>query len=239
MITRSALRRLGILIAAMATLIGLGAVPAFAHVTVHPDHAEQGGFTKLTFRVPNEESDAKTTKLQITLPTDPPIPFVSVKPHPGWSYHVKTITLDKPVKAEGTTISHAVSQITWTANHPSAAIAPGEFDEFAVSIGPLPDKATTLHFPAIQTYSNGDVVRWIEVAAPGAPEPDHPAPSLTLAPAVSETAATRTSTQALATPDDTDSGSTAAIVLSIIAIVIAVLAVAGAGLSTIRRQRGQ
>lgn len=32
----------------------------------------------------------------------------------------------------------------------------------------------------IATYSNGDVVRWIDVAQPGQPAPDHPAPVLTL-----------------------------------------------------------
>jgi uncharacterized protein len=37
-----------------------------------------------------------------------------------------------------------------------------------------------LTFKALQTYSNGDVVRWIEQSAPGGPEPEHPAPSVTL-----------------------------------------------------------
>jgi periplasmic copper chaperone A len=31
-------------------------------------------------------------------------------------------------------------------------------------------------FKALQTYSDGDVVRWIEEPVAGEPEPDHPAP---------------------------------------------------------------
>jgi len=35
-------------------------------------------------------------------------------------------------------------------------------------------------FKAIQTYSDGEEVRWIETQAEGAPEPEFPAPTLTL-----------------------------------------------------------
>jgi hypothetical protein len=47
-------------------------------------------------------------------------------------------------------------------------------------LGGVPDDASSLTFKALQTYSNGDVVRWIDVPQTGQPEPDHPAPVLTL-----------------------------------------------------------
>jgi hypothetical protein len=37
-------------------------------------------------------------------------------------------------------------------------------------------------FKAVQTYDSGEVVRWIEEAAEGAEEPEHPAPVLNLTP---------------------------------------------------------
>ena len=60
------------------------------------------------------------------------------------------------------------------------ALNPGEFDLFTISAGPLPTKTSKLTFKAMQTYSDGDVVSWIQQTAKGAPEPEHPAPTLTL-----------------------------------------------------------
>jgi uncharacterized protein YcnI len=49
-----------------------------------------------------------------------------------------------------------------------------------VSAGPLPDDVDQLVFPAIQTYDDGETVRWIEETPEGGAEPEHPAPVLTL-----------------------------------------------------------
>lgn len=71
-------------------------------------------------------------------------------------------------------------------------MAPGQYQGFRVMLGHLPDDAGSLTFKALQTYSNGDIVRWIDVPQPGQAEPDHPAPVLTLtaaAPAGSQSAA--------------------------------------------------
>ena len=58
---------------------------------------------------------------------------------------------------------------------------PGGFDLFTVFGGPLPTKNTNkLVFKALQTYSDGTVVRWIQTPVKGAPEPDNPAPTLVL-----------------------------------------------------------
>jgi uncharacterized protein YcnI len=167
-------------------LVGLSAVvlvlvsvaaPAMAHVTVNPSSAAKRSFAKLTFRVPNERPDAGTTKVEVFLPTDHPIVNVSVKPVPGWTTAVEKSKLPTPLKTDdGDTVTEAVSHITWS----GGTINPGEFQEFDVSVGPLPEEGDSLVFKAIQTYSSGEVVRWIEEAAAGASEPEHPAPVLTL-----------------------------------------------------------
>jgi uncharacterized protein len=73
----------------------------------------------------------------------------------------------------------AISTITWTANDTTDAIKPGAFDMFTVRVAKLPD-TDALTFKALQTYSDGQVIRWIDAAAPGAAEPEHPAPTLHL-----------------------------------------------------------
>jgi uncharacterized protein YcnI len=162
-----------------ALVVGAGlllAGTASAHVTVQPGTAEQGGFTKLAFRAPNERANASTSKLEVTLPTDHPISFVSTRALPGWTAIVEKAALPKPVAVEGATVTEAVSKITWT----GGKIGAGQFEDFEVSIGPLPKDTDKLVFKAVQTYDNGEVVSWIDTAADGAAEPAHPAPTLAL-----------------------------------------------------------
>jgi uncharacterized protein YcnI len=73
----------------------------------------------------------------------------------------------------------AIASIVWTANDNSNAIKPGGYDLFTVRVPTLPD-ADALTFKALQTYSDDQVVRWIDVAAADTAEPDHPAPTLHL-----------------------------------------------------------
>ena len=188
-----------------AAAIVLPATTAFAHVTVNPRTATQGSYTKLAFRVPNEEGAANTTKVEVNFPADHPIASVSVKPHPGWTYTVDHTKLANPIKSDDGDITEAVSKVTWT----GGATKPGEFDEFEVSVGPLPTDADSLTFKALQTYSNGDIVRWIEDATPGGAEPDHPAPVLTLTKADATAAGPAGSTTTTA-PAATQGGEVAA-----------------------------
>jgi uncharacterized protein YcnI len=165
-------------VAAAATIATIGfAAPASAHVTVSSASATQGGYAKLTFRVPNEKDAAQTVKLEVLLPEDTPIASVSVKPVPGWTAQLERTKLATPIKTGEREITEVVSKITWTAASGSA-IQAGQFQEFDVSAGPLP-KADQLVFKALQTYSDNDVVRWIEVPKAG-DEPEHPAPVLKL-----------------------------------------------------------
>ena len=178
-------RRLRLLVPAFAlALVALVALPASAHVTVTPSSAPKGGFQVLSFNVPNEEAAANTVKLEVTIPTKYPIAFVSTQPMFGWTAAVEKTTLAKPVKTDDGEITEAVSKITWTAT--GDGLLPGEFDLFTISAGPLPTKPNKLTFKAVQTYSNGEVVSWIQQTVKGAPEPEHPAPTLTLTKAEEE-----------------------------------------------------
>lgn len=144
----------------------IAAASASAHVTVHSDQAVAGATdAAITFRVPNEETKAQTTKFQVIFPTDHPLIGVLVRDHPGWTADVQTAKLPTPVSTDDGLVSDAVSRVTWT----GGAITGDNYDDFEVSAGQLPKDVTDLTFKAIQTYSNGDVVSWIDTAPPGAP----------------------------------------------------------------------
>jgi uncharacterized protein YcnI len=223
----------------------LAASPASAHVTVNPSNATQGGYTKLTFRVPNEKDSGSTTAVEVNLPRDTPIASVSVKPTPGWTANVTKSKLDKPIKSDDGEITEAVTKIVWTANAPDTAIQTGQFQEFDVSAGPLPE-ADKLVFKALQTYSDGDIVRWIEEPGDDGKEPEHPAPTLKLAKAASGTA-TGTSAQnpangaSVTKANDADARSRASLGLGlgIAALVLALLALAIGALAWRRRPTAQ
>lgn len=206
------------LITVVALSTGAVLVPltgtAAAHVTVSAPGATQGGYTKLVFRAPTEKQ-VFTTGLEIALPTDTPLASVRVKPKPGWTYELVRTTLDEPLEVHGRTISEVVSRIVWKAAGPG--IGATEFDEFEVSAGPLPE-VDQLVFPALQTYADGEVVRWIEESEDGAAEPEKPAPVLELAAAEggASSAANAASTAGTGTDD----------------LTLAALAVAGLALVT-------
>ena len=152
--------------AAGALTVALAA-PAAAHVTVQPGEAIQGGYGAFAFRVPTERPDAGTVKLEVTLPAEHPIRSVRTKPMPGWTVSV-------------TKNGETVRTITWTAD-PGVRIGPGEYQEFDVSAGPLPEDTDHLVLPVVQTYDSGEIVAWDAPPAEGA-EPEHPAPVLELIP---------------------------------------------------------
>jgi len=215
------------LIAVLAT-----ALPASAHVTI-PDPGEKGGFSIVTFSVPNERPDAGTTTLVVQLPPDHPLPFVSVQPKPGWTIETESRTLDEPVDAFGEEVTEVVDTVTWS----GGPIGPGEFDTFSLSVGPLPDDVDELAFATIQTYSSGEEVAWIEAMPEGGEEPEHPAPILRLVAAdegahtdgdVTTTTASSDDDEAAASVDDesedddgTDTMAVAALVLGVIAVLLA------------------
>jgi uncharacterized protein YcnI len=155
------------------------AAPAVAHVTVQPGQADRGSYTKIAFRVPNESDAAGTVKLEVSFPTDTPIASVRTRPTPGWTAERRLEKLATPIESHGQEITEAVRAVTWTAQ-PGVRIDPGEFTEFEVSLGRLPN-VDRLVLPAVQTYDDGKVVRWEDPPpAEGGEEPEHPAPVLEL-----------------------------------------------------------
>jgi uncharacterized protein YcnI len=200
----SLLKRSALAAAAITGLTLALAGPAYAHVTVNPNTATAGGYTKVTFRVPNETNNADTTKLEVNLPADAPVASVSVKPVPGWNAVAVRSKLATPIKAHDAEITETVSKITWTAQA-GAAIKPGQFQEFDVSLGPLPESGQMV-FKALQTYSDGSVVRWIDEPSTEGTEPEHPAPVLKLAAATAPAGAPAAANAAVPAPDSGDSG---------------------------------
>jgi periplasmic copper chaperone A len=166
-------------IAAASTLVLAGAATsASAHVTVSSPDAKPGGYAKLVFRVPTESDSARTTKLVVSLPKDHPFAHVGAQVKDGWKVEKTTEKLAAPVKVGDVTLSQAITTVTWTAV--AGGIPANDFDEFALSVGRLPDGVDSLSFPAVQTYSDGEVVKWDQPKKDGADEPEHPTPTLKL-----------------------------------------------------------
>jgi uncharacterized protein YcnI len=219
-----------ILASAAATLLVVAPV-ASAHVTLQPEELPAGGFTRLDVRVPTERDDASTTKVEVQLP--PGFLFVSTEPVPGWEAKIVNRKLDKPVEQFGEQITEEVGQVSFTAKGAAAGIAPGEFQDFGLSVS-VPDKAgSTLTFKAVQTYSGGEVVRWI-----GPPDSEEPAPQVKLTAAeaeggASEPAADEQPAPAAESGGDDDSSNT----LAIIALVVAIAGLAAGLLALLGSRR--
>jgi uncharacterized protein YcnI len=211
------LRTAPIIAVAVAAVSLVAAPVAAAHVTLNPGEWEAGGFARFAIRVPNERDDAATTKITVRFPEQ--VVSASFQRVEGWNRTVKLARLDEPIDDEGEQITERIDTVTWSGGR----IRPGEFEEFGVSFQvPEEQPGTELTFPAVQTYSNGEIVRWI-----GPPDAEEPAPTV----AVTEPAAEEAEAPApTATPaagaggEDEDGGSDT---LSIVALLVAL-----AGLAT-------
>ena len=176
---------------AAATAVAALAVPAAAqaHVTLQPTSAPAGAFTVLDVRVPTERDNASTAKVDVQFPTG--FAAVSYQAVPGWRVKVITKKLDKPIQTDDGPISEGVDRMVWTRTSKGGGIKPGQFQDFPISVQ-IPGKAgDKLTFKALQTYSNGEVVRWI-----GAAGADQPAPIVTVTSAKKAAAASSTGTAA-------------------------------------------
>jgi uncharacterized protein YcnI len=191
------MKRLLLAVTATLALLVAMATPASAHISVNPGTAAPGGYTALVVRVPNESDEASTTEVSVTMPDE--LDSFRVMPTPGWDYEV-----------DGTTV-------TWSGGE----IAPGEFMEFSISVGPLPDEEGVLLFPAVQTYDDGEVVRWIEEDH----DAEKPAPSLAL---TSAEGGEHDETSA-ADEDGTDPLTFAALLVGGVAFTLALAALVRAG----------
>jgi uncharacterized protein YcnI len=163
------LRKTTILAFAAGATTLLAPTVASAHVSFHPNAIPQGAFITTDIRVPNEEDNANVTAIRVKLPEG--VLDAEGAPPAGWSFSSKTKKLAKPIKTDDGTVTAEVTEVDFT----GGKIKPGDFGNFPVALG-LPDSAKqgqVIGFPTIQTYSNGDVVRWI-----GSPTADKPAPTI-------------------------------------------------------------
>lgn len=124
---------------------------AFAHVGVKTDNARPGAVGVLTIHVPNESDSADTVKVELQLPDG--FEFVDAKANRGW----QVTSAGRVVTIEGGTIP------------------PGGERDFRIRVRNAGERGEYA-FPAIQSYSDGERVRWT-----GAKGSDSPAPVLVVA----------------------------------------------------------
>jgi uncharacterized protein YcnI len=156
---------------AVAAALALPAA-AQAHVTLNPGSVPAGSYQVLSVRVPNEDDKAATTKVRLQFPSG--FASASYEAQAGWKAKVTMRKLARPLQTANGPVAREVAAITWTGSRRGLGrIAPGQFRDFRISVK-VPGKAgDTLTFKALQTYSNGTVVRWA-----GAPSADKPAPTV-------------------------------------------------------------
>jgi uncharacterized protein YcnI len=226
---------------AIAVAALVAAPAATAHVTLNPGEWEAGGFARFAVRVPNERPNADATEITVQFPEN--VISASFQPLSGWTRTVEMAQLDEPIEEEGEEpITERIASVTWT----GGTIRPGEFQEFGVSFQ-VPEEAVgeDLMFPSLQTYSNGEVVRWIDPD----PEAESPAPRVTVLPPAEEEGggAATTTTEAedgeaadaapAAAADDDDDGSGLATVALILGIAGLVAGLAALGVTFMRPRR--
>ncbi|MET3423457.1 hypothetical protein BJ973_002669 [Actinoplanes tereljensis] len=208
-------------------MLGL-AGPALAHVEVSADKTTAGAENvTLTFNGEAESSDAGIESERVVLPTGiAPSGVTLVKAPAGWTF---TAT------ADGFTVG-------------GKALKVGVDAVWKVRIAKLPDGETRLSFKTLETYSDGEVVRWIEIQEQGKDEPDNPAPLVTLKPGPSTAATTPSVAPSSVAPPSVAPSSAAPVVAEPAAddsgssswwiwVVIAVVLAAVAGFVVLRRGR--
>jgi hypothetical protein len=213
--------------AVVAVVIVTGwAAPAWAHVQVSADKPQAGaGDVTVTFTGEAESSKAGIRSERVVLPDGITPQQVRLGRAPaGWSY---------TSMSDGFTVG-------------GKALPIGTDAVWSVVVDRLPRGARELPFKTIETYGDGQVVRWIEIPVPGQAEPDNPAPILTVKAAAAPTAgpttaAPTTPPAALPTgPGPTvpaaDPGHSSAWVIALSAVVLLGVFVGGA--LAMRRRRG-
>ena len=220
--------------AALVAVAALAApAAASAHITLQPNTAPAGGYTRLNVRVPNERDDAATTKIQLRLPDG--FVVASYEPVPGWTVKVDKTKLDQPIETDDGEITEQVSTITWTGHGAQGKIPPGAFRDFGLSVK-VPGKAgDELTFKAVQTYSSGEIVRWI-----GPEDSDTPAPTGTVEAAAAAEGghAAADATPAPAQPASaTTSDDSGTDTLSIVALIVGALGLVAGGAALLASRR--
>ncbi|SNS77217.1 YcnI family copper-binding membrane protein [Rhodococcoides kyotonense] len=210
------------------------ATPASAHVRSGGSPLPQGGYGIVELVVPGETDGASTVGLTVTIPDDVNLTSARTQPIPGWTANAER------EQSGGT---DRVSRIVWTATDPASGYGVGEYQVFSFSAGPWPEGVDSVALPSDQSYTDGSVVSWNEVAVDESSEPEHPAPEVALVEADAghgdgHGAASSDSGSehhdVVATSDGSDRVWQT---ISVVSLVLAVAAVAGLGF-VLRRGRG-
>jgi uncharacterized protein YcnI len=221
------IRKLAIVGAIVTGAVVLLAGPAFAHVEIERDgDVSADGAVAATLDVPNEQATAGTVKIELVFPESPRLTDATAGAVNGW-----TATVQK--NAAG-----AVEQIVWT----GGPLTGDDDVELPITVSAVPDDVDTIDFKAVQTYDNGDVVRWIDPTPASGVEPEHPAPVLLVRgdsdghdDGDDHSASDRDDH---ADSDSHDDGISTGAIIAIVAGVVIVLAVLAFILSRTRRDMG-
>jgi len=135
---RQPLRRLAVLVALLALVLGIP-VLAFGHAVVYPKTSAPGAYERYVLRVPNEKTTA-TTRVEIRFPAE--LRVTSFEDVPGWQLEVLTDSAKRIVGA------------VWT-----GALAPQRFVELPF-MAANPKSGDRLVWPTYQTYADGERVEW-------------------------------------------------------------------------------
>ncbi len=163
----------------LAGLLTIGALlapaSAQAHISLHPNTVPAGAFATLDMRVPSEEEGAYIRKVAVLFP--PGFVGADYENVAGWSAKVIESKLAKPIQTDDGPVDSEVSQIVWTWIGPLGKVSNGQFIDFPLSLA-IPEDAAgkALEFRTVQTYSNGQIARWIEPSL----EAEHPAPRINI-----------------------------------------------------------
>jgi uncharacterized protein YcnI len=147
-------------------------VSAQAHVSIHPNTIPAGALATLDVRVPGEQEGAYVKSVDMLLP--PAFTSVAYANVPGWSVRLVNRKLASPIQTDDGPVDEQISQILWTWTGPEGRVNDDQFVDFPLSVA-IPDVAgQALRFKTIQTYSNRQVVRWIDSSLTA----DNPAPTV-------------------------------------------------------------
>ena len=172
---KNALRATGVLLISFTAALLVSPLAA-AHISAELDGAGPGDFGLITLGVPTESGKPATTKVEVRIPDDVQLRTVRAGQVAGWGIDITKRTIPPIYKDDGTPVTEVVDSVTWTAQGPG--IPPGQFGQFALYVGPLPD-AATLALPTVQTFSDGTTEDWAQAANEGQ-EPEFPAPMVTI-----------------------------------------------------------
>ncbi|HEY2603489.1 MAG TPA: YcnI family protein [Thermoleophilaceae bacterium] len=166
-----------LIITLVAGAAGLAApAAAQAHVSLHPNVLPAGDFPTVNIRVPNETDNARTVRVDVKIPPG----FTALDPQqvPGWNIRLVKTKLAKPIQTDDGPVTEEVSEIVFTvASGSGGGTPPGYIENFPIAFSVPGKSGDSLTFKTVQTYSNGQVVRWI-----GPPDADKPAPTVNVGP---------------------------------------------------------